>query len=391
MLRSVIIAGNDSSLQEAVALWESLGCQVAGTYIFNVRTPHPKYYVGPGQLASVTVEPDQVLYCDLPISPMHRREIEQTLSVTVWDREEVILRIFDQRAKTAEGKLQAKVAALLHQRRKLVGAWTHLDRQRGGGAGARGVGELQKELDQRILEDKIEALRRKLAKIKRQRSVRRRRESVALVGYTNAGKTSALRYLTHDSINPEDKLFATLDPRTRYWHLGNGHAVPLVDTVGFILNLPHVLIDAFHATLDEAVHASVVLHLHDISDPEYAQKGECVRATLKELGVDLTRVIDVWNKSDISNLQHDPSGFAVSCKTGAGWDKVREAVRQRLNLAERKVFVPRYDLIPSRCTSCVPHKNGFLVTGTFNHKEWMQLRHKIRRHHSANANLATAV
>jgi GTP-binding protein HflX len=366
-------------MAEARALWKSLDCLIDDEYIFTIKTINPKYYIGPGQLGSIVTSPGQVVFFDLPLSPVHRREIEDALKVPVFDREEVILRIFGARAQTAEGKLQVQVAQLLHQRRKLVGAWSHLDKQRGG-VGNRGVGEMQKELDRRLLEDKIKRLKVKLAQIKNQRAIRRRKGTVALVGYTNAGKTSALKYLTRDTIKPSTKLFATLDPRTKAWHLDGGQCVPLVDTVGFISDLPHSLVDAFHATLSEAAHADVVLHVHDASDPECAKKGECVEDTLRELGVDINRVIDVWNKCDISTMQGvgRDSGFAVSSITGEGWDAVAKAVGARLGVLKRTVYVPDYTLIPTPCSECTPLGDGFLVKCTLTDSEWIQLRKKIK-------------
>lgn len=325
-----VIASDEYSLAEACSLWTSLGRSVSQTRILTVREPHPKWYIGKGQLEALkeSLQPEEIVYCNLPINPVNRRELEESLQHTVWDRAEVVLRIFEQRAHTGEGKLQVQLASCMHQKRKLVGAWSHLDRQKGGGGSRAGPGEMQKELDKRLLEEKIEQLKKKIKTITAQRETKRRGPSVALVGYTNAGKTAALAHLTRDEVKPQNKLFATLDTKTRFWHLRGGKGIRVTDTVGFISDLPHILIDAFHATLEEAKYATLLLHLRDASDPMKEEKNKCVRDTLKELGVDLAKVVDVWTKIDL--CAEAPEGLAVSNTTGAGWEQATSVIHEML-------------------------------------------------------------
>ncbi len=251
----------------------------------------------------------ELLVVDMPISPVQQRNLEKTLGVKVIDRTAVILEIFGRRAQTKEGKLQVELAHLTYQRGRLVRSWTHLERQRGGGGFLGGPGETQIELDRRHLDERILKIKKELEKVRQTRAIQRTARVkvpfpvVALVGYTNAGKSTLFNYITKAQVFAKDMLFATLDPTMRKIDLGQGTEVILSDTVGFISNLPHELVMAFRATLEEVLEADVILNVIDMSNPNYKEQREDVLTVLHELGLDKIeydeRYVEVFNKIDL--------------------------------------------------------------------------------------------
>ena len=249
----------------------------------------------------------EVVIVDHPLTPVQQRNLEKSLNAKVLDRTGLILEIFGRRARTKEGTLQVELAHLNYQKGRLVRSWTHLERQRGGAGFLGGPGETQIEADRRVLQDKIIKLKRELETVRRTRDLHRAKRKkvpfpvVAIVGYTNAGKSTLFNRLTGAGVLAEDMLFATLDPTLRRVRLPHGTPVILSDTVGFISDLPTHLIAAFRATLEEVVEADLVIHLRDISDPDTAAQADDVERILADLGVDATdakHVIEVWNKID---------------------------------------------------------------------------------------------
>ena len=286
---------------------------------------------------------------DNPLTPVQQRNLNRLWGIPVLDRTELILDIFAQRARSNEGKLQVELARIEHQLTRLVRGWTHLERQRGGIGQRGGPGEKQIELDRRMLDAKARQLRQRLEKLGRQRSTRRRaRErrdafTVSLVGYTNAGKSTLFNALTGAGTYAADQLFATLDTLTRRLRLPDGTVVVLSDTVGFVRDLPHQLVEAFRATLDETAQADLLLHVVDSSAPDREEQIEQVERVLAEIGADEVPVIVVNNKIDLVGLapevHRDPCDnidrVLVSARTGAGIDALRAALGERAGQARK--------------------------------------------------------
>ncbi|TJW34519.1 MAG: GTPase HflX, partial [Mesorhizobium sp.] len=273
--------------------------------------PRPATLLGSGKVAEfaeiVKEGGAELVIVDHPLTPVQQRNLEKELNAKVLDRTGLILEIFGERARTKEGTLQVDLAHLNYQKGRLVRSWTHLERQRGGAGFLGGPGETQIESDRRALQDKIKKLKHELETVRRTRDLHRAKRKkvpfpvVAIVGYTNAGKSTLFNRLTGAGVLAEDMLFATLDPTLRRVRLPHGTPVILSDTVGFISDLPTHLIAAFRATLEEVVEADLVIHLRDISDPDTAAQAEDVERILADLGVDAgdgRRVIEVWNKID---------------------------------------------------------------------------------------------
>lgn len=309
-----------ASLEELARLSETAGLDVVGSATQNLDHPHPKTYVGKGKLdeiaASVTdVQADVVIFDD-ELSPAQLRNVEDRLSTMVVDRTALILDIFAKRAVTHEGRLQVELAQLEYRLPRLTRMWTHLERQGVGGVGLRGPGETQLETDRRLARARISHIKSELADVHRHRELyrtRRRRNNVpvvAIVGYTNAGKSTLLNRLTDAGVLSEDQLFATLDPTTRRISLPGGRDVLLTDTVGFINHLPTTLIAAFRATLEEIEEASVLLHVLDISHPNAPEQAETVREVLAELDVVGKPMVTALNKIDMLDEDADPSAVA---------------------------------------------------------------------------------
>ncbi|WP_094019996.1 GTPase HflX [Maliponia aquimaris] len=340
------------ALEEAVSLAHALpGLDVVGAEVVPLRDPQPGMLFGSGKVAELKerlgeAEVELVLV-DGHVSPVQQRNLEKEWKLKLLDRTGLILEIFSDRAATREGVLQVEMAALSYQRSRLVRAWTHLERQRGGLGFVGGPGETQIEADRRAIDEQLVRLKRQLEKVVKTRELHRKARAkvpypiVALVGYTNAGKSTLFNRLTGAEVMAKDMLFATLDPTMRAVHLPTGADVILSDTVGFISNLPTELVAAFRATLEEVLAADVVVHVRDISHPESEAQAEDVRTILDSLGVDeQTPQIELWNKID--RLEPDEMEamrlratrlervYPVSALTGDGLDGFLEAVTQAL-------------------------------------------------------------
>jgi GTP-binding protein HflX len=344
----------EARLEEAVGLTRAIDLDPVNTAVVVVNDPRPATLLGTGkveELAEIVRDRKaELAIVDHPLTPVQQRNLEKALNAKVLDRTGLILEIFGRRARTKEGALQVELAHLNYQKGRLVRSWTHLERQRGGAGFLGGPGETQIESDRRILQDKIIKLKRELETVSRTRDLHRAKRKkvpfpvVAIVGYTNAGKSTLFNRLTGASVLAENMLFATLDPTLRRVRLPHGTSIILSDTVGFISDLPTHLIAAFRATLEEVVEADLVIHLRDISDPDTAAQAEDVERILADLDVDAAdqeRVIEVWNKVDRlddanrERLLHDPRRLkppiAISAITGEGLDALVAAIESHVS------------------------------------------------------------
>ncbi len=335
------------SVAECVELARSAVIDVATVVTARRPVPHPRWYVGEGKLAEIAAELAEVqaslLLVNHELSAGQQRNLEKRLDCRVMTRTELILHIFADRARTYEGQLQVELAQLSHAQTRLVRGWTHLDRQKGG-IGLRGAGETQLELDQRMIGERIKGLKKKLGTVAERRSQGRRRRrrghvrTVSLVGYTNAGKSTLFNALTEAHVTTENKLFATLDPTMRRLPVpGVGDAV-LADTVGFISDLPHSLVEAFKATLEEVAGADLLLHVVDAGTEDVDARMRQVQAVLEEIGAADIPTLTVYNKIDTlpDGAWRDlPPGnaVAVSARTGRGLDGLIGAVAERLGVS----------------------------------------------------------
>jgi GTP-binding protein HflX len=348
----VLPAGDD--LSELRELLRTAGVATVGQLVQHRERPHPGSYLGPGKLEelgeALRRADANVVACDDELTPRQERALEQALGVPVVDRTAVILDIFAGHAHSAEGKLQVELAQLEYNLARMRGLWTHLERL-GGGIGTRGPGEAQIETDRRLARDRIAALRRKLAGVRSSRAVMRAQRErvdlpqVALAGYTNAGKSTLLNSLTGSDVGVQDRLFHTLDPSTRMLRL-DGRPFLVTDTVGFIRKLPHQLVDAFGATLEETLRADLIVHVVDASVPE-GELVEMVRAVedvLEDIGAGDTPRLLALNKADLVGAERrrelgfrHPDGLLVSAETGEGLDGLGDLVQEELRRAERRV------------------------------------------------------
>ncbi len=333
-------------LDELAELLQNLDIEVVGRAVVKLKgSPHAQYYVGTGkaeEIASMLEELEaDVLVFDMEITPTQQRNWSRLCrKVCVIDRQEVILDIFADRANTREAVLQVELARWRYQLPRLAGAWSHFSRQRGGSVNAKGEGESQIELDRRQIKMRISRLEQELSEVRKQRSTgrkRRERHDVphgAIVGYTNAGKSSLLKLLSGREVMAEDKLFATLDPMTRRVVLPDNQTVLLTDTVGFVRKLPHDLVEAFKSTLEEAVLADFLILVLELSSPEIDEHWDTTLAVLRELGADTDKILVVFNKID---RPHDElalirartlfaNGYFISAATGEGVDKLLSAI-----------------------------------------------------------------
>lgn len=349
----VILVGvslNDSddtedSLLELAELVKTAGAQVVGTAIQSRDSIHPGTYVGTGKLQELRQMIEEFeatgIVCDDELTPAQIRNIEDVLDTKVMDRTLIILDIFAARASTSEGKIQVELAQLKYRLSRLTGLGISLSRL-GGGIGTRGPGEKKLEMDRRLIKTRIAQLNRELAEVRKHREVTRGQRSrnqtkvAAIVGYTNAGKSTLLNTLTNAKVLEEDKLFATLDPTTRSLKLESGQEILLTDTVGFIRKLPHHLVEAFRSTLEEAKYADIIVHVVDASNPQKDKQMHTVYETLEMLGVKDKKVITLFNKLDKveeAEILHDfkaDKTLRISAKTGEGLPKFKEILEEIL-------------------------------------------------------------
>ena len=343
-----------ASLEELSLLSQSAGAEPVTAIVGKRASPDAALFVGSGKADeiahAITDHQIDIVIFNHALSPAQQRNLERHLNVRVVDRTSLILDIFAQRAQSHEGKVQVELAQLQHLATRLIRGWTHLERQKGG-IGLRGPGETQLETDRRLLGDRVKALRAKLEKLHRQRATQRRARgrshtfSVSLVGYTNAGKSTLFNALTKAQVYAADQLFATLDTTSRRIYLGDVGNVVISDTVGFIRELPHQLVAAFRATLEETIHADLLLHVVDAASPVRMDQVEQVNMVLKEIGADHIPQILVWNKIDTAGLdpvlerdEYDKiRRVFVSAPTGAGLNLLRDAIAEfaKMNHAVR--------------------------------------------------------
>ena len=339
-------------IEESEGLVEALGVELGFSTQFKVREPNAAQLFGSGQLDAIADMAEEskanIVVVDCSLSPVQQRNLEKKLAVKIVDRTGLILEIFGLRARTAEGRLQVEMARILYERSRLVRTWTHLERQRGGRGFLAGPGESQLEADRRMLDRQIGRLKRSLEDVRRtrgiQRAGRRKRGKpiIALVGYTNAGKSTLFNRLTSSDVFSADMPFATLDPTVRDVTLPSGDDVSLIDTVGFITDLPTTLVDSFRATIEEAMEADLLLHVRDISHEESDRQAEDVETVLKQLerssGHEHPTVVEVWNKSDLLNeemrlvanarVQRRDDVVLVSAASGAGFADLLDIIQE---------------------------------------------------------------
>ena len=364
----------EESLKELAELVRTAGAQTVGMVIQNREAIHPGTYIGKGKIEEVALLAQETgatgIVCDDELSPVQMRELENALEMKVMDRTLVILDIFASRAVTSEGKIQVELAQLRYRQARLTGLGRSLSRL-GGGIGTRGPGEKKLEMDRRLIKDRIAQLSRELKDVARHREVtrtKRERQSMpvaAIVGYTNAGKSTLLNTLTDAGVLQEDKLFATLDPTTRSLVLPGKQEVLLTDTVGFIRKLPHHLIEAFKSTLEEAKYADYILHVVDCSNPQMDVQMHVVYSTLRDLGVQDKKILTLFNKIDarteegvLRDFRADKT-LQISAKTGQGLEELKDTLAEFLR--EDKIYIERvYDYRQAGLISLIRSKGELL-------------------------------
>lgn len=356
-------------LDELRELTTTLEIGIAHERIISIRKPQAKFLMGSGKAAELVEEAKErgcdVIIFDNELTPAQQRNWEQAAEdkILVIDRQEVILDIFGRRAQTKEAVLQVELARLEYNLPRLKSAWTHLGRQRGGGAMQRDAGETQLELDQRMVRTQIARVKRELDNVIQHREVQRKKRmtvpvpTCAIVGYTNAGKSSLLNRLTNSNILAEDKLFATLDPTSRRCPLPSGQPLVVTDTVGFVRNLPHRLVDAFKATLEEAIVSNFLIHVLDVNSPDVEAHAKTTLDVLQELGAKDKKIITVFNKIDSfwdESTRADlalnfPDALFISAHTGEGLDGLHQKMEAIIeeDFAQMRLLFPheRYDLV----------------------------------------------
>ncbi|PNG24857.1 GTPase HflX [Methylocella silvestris] len=348
----------EARMDEAAGLAAAIDLDIVGAMIVMLANVRPATFIGKGKAQEIAdlarAEDIDLVIMDCALSPIQQRNLEKAFSAKVIDRTGLILEIFGQRARTSEGALQVELAHLAYQKSRLVRSWTHLERQRGGFGFLGGPGETQIETDRRLIQERMTRIEQDLEKVKRTRGLHRKSRRdvpypvVALVGYTNAGKSTLFNRMTHADVFAENMLFATLDPTLRAVSLGSGAKIILSDTVGFISDLPLMLVSAFRATLEEVLEADLILHVRDIAHEDADAQRTDVETILRDLGVDPDdhrRILEVWNKADLLDEgAHDAARNAakrragrdgaepviVSALTGQGLDELRAQIEARL-------------------------------------------------------------
>lgn len=357
----------DRLLDELEELVSNVDIPIVDRVLVKLRKPNPAFLLGKGkvdELLALTKEHEaDVIIFDDELSPAQQRNWEALSKIAVIDRQEIIIDIFSERAHTKEASLQVQLARMEYSLPRLRRAWTHLSRQRGGGTGMRGQGETQLEADSRMIRDRISITKKELKEVIQHRHVQRSKRlkkpvpTVAIVGYTNAGKSSLLNQLTDSDVPAEDKLFATLDPTTRRLRLDNSQYVLVTDTVGFVRRLPHRLVEAFKATLEEAVVADLLIHVIDVTNPDAEEHFKTTMEVLKEIEADRNPMLMVFNKIDLLESENDTERFMfthkgahfLSAATGEGVRELKQAISDHLNseFDSTELLIPhdRYDVI----------------------------------------------
>lgn len=393
----------ENALDEAKGLAEAINLNVVEAISFTLSKVKPATYIGEGQIEYIknkTIEFDEpeVLIFDGSLTPSQQRNLERTLDIKVIDRTGLILEIFGERAQTREGRAQVQLASLNYQRSRLVRSWTHLERQKGGAGFMGGPGERQIELDRRMIDDQIGRIKKDLEQIKRTRDLQRGKRKrvpwpiVALVGYTNAGKSTLFNILAQADVLAKDMLFATLDPTMRALRLPSGKQIILADTVGFISDLPHQLIEAFKATLEEVTQADLLLHVIDISDADNEEYQKNVLEVLESIGIDEVdqekHIIDVFNKIDLltaderqqmnNKLLSDKvqNKVAISAYKKLYLDKLLALIDVKLSEDEEKYSMR----IPAEKGELIAwiHENSVVLKLKYNDDGWVDIKGTIK-------------
>lgn len=369
------------ALEEALGLCDAIQLDVRHAESVRLDQPRPSTLLGGGKVAEIAekveTEELELVVVDATLSPTQQRNLERAVGAKVIDRTGLILEIFGARARTREGRLQVELAHLQYQRSRLVRSWTHLERQRGGAGFLGGPGESQIEIDRRLIDERIVRLKSDLEHVKRTRGLHRKPRQdvpfpvVALVGYTNAGKSTLFNHLSGANVYARDQLFATLDPTMRAVKMADGRPVILSDTVGFVADLPTQLVAAFSATLEEVVEADIILHVRDAAQPDSHAQAADVAGVLEGLGIDpgdTPRIVEVYNKIDLldedarSSLRFEASqrafpGVLISAVTGEGLDDLAAEVARRI--ARTKVDI----------TASIDPANGAVIAWLYRHGE----------------------
>lgn len=352
---------NDKARQEeAIGLAKAIELEIVDTLLLNVPRPRPATLIGSGKVdeikSIVSDENIELVFIDAILSPVQQRNLERAWSCKILDRTGLILEIFGARAQTREGRLQVELAHLQYEKSRLVRSWTHLERQRGGFGFLGGPGETQIEADKRMIQERIAKIERLLAKVRRTRALHRGSRKrvpypiVALVGYTNAGKSTLFNRLTNSNVDAKDLLFATLDPTLRAAKLAGGRDIILSDTVGFVSDLPHELVAAFRSTLEEVIEADIIVHVRDISHPDSVAQASDVADVLHEIGIvsadenGQNKIIEAWNKADLLNddnqeIQRNNAArreriVLLSAISGEGLDDLLDIIERQISVGE---------------------------------------------------------